>query len=456
MRWAGDDCTMNSQDIFAARVPRYTSYPTAPHFHPGIDGGTHRGWLAALDPQLPLSLYVHIPFCDSLCWFCGCHTKAVNGYAPLAAYLDALETEIARTAEALGARRQVTHIHWGGGSPTMLKPHDMRQLGALLRSHFDVAAGAEFAVEIDPRGFTAEMAEALAAIGVNRASIGVQDFAPDVQRAINRMQDFETTANCVGLLRANGIDRLNIDLIYGLPHQSVKGLVQAIGEVLSLSPDRLAIFGYAHVPSFKKHQNLIPEAALPDLDARFRQAEAAQEQVRRAGYAAIGLDHFAKPDDAMARAAQARTLKRNFQGYTTDDAAALIGFGASAISSLPQGYAQNIVEVPAWRTAVADGRLPVARGIALDDEDRIRSAVIERLMCDLTVDLAVIASAYGRQPAMFADALASLQPYARDGIVEIDGWRIRVPERWRAAVRVVCAAFDTYLAAGTARHSAAV
>ena len=447
---------MNPQEIFAARVPRYTSYPTAPHFHDGIDAGTYRAWLAELDPAVALSLYVHIPFCDTLCWFCGCHAKVVNTYSPLAGYLDVLDREIALTAAALGARRRVTHIHWGGGSPTMLKPDDMRRLGAMLRARFDIAPDAEFAVEIDPRGFTAETAKALADIGVNRASVGVQDFTPEVQRAINRLQDFETTVNCIGLLRANGISRLNVDLIYGLPHQTVEGLRRTIGDVLSLQPDRLAIFGYAHVPSFKKHQSLIPESALPGLEARFAQAEAARRAVVAAGYAAIGLDHFALTDDPMATAVASGTLRRNFQGYTTDVAPALIGLGASAISSLPQGYVQNIVEVPQWRAAIAEGRLPAARGIALSDDDRIRRAVIERLMSGLAVDLAAVAREYGADPKMFAVALAALQPYARDGIVCIDGWRLAVPGRWRSAVRLVCAAFDSYLEAGAARHSAAV
>ncbi|MEI9988840.1 MAG: oxygen-independent coproporphyrinogen III oxidase [Rhizomicrobium sp.] len=445
----------NPEEIFAARVPRYTSYPTAPHFHAGVDAAVYRGWLEALDPAAPLSLYVHIPFCDTLCWFCGCHTRVVNTYSPLAGYLDLLLREIGLVADALGARRRVTHIHWGGGSPTMLRPADMRRLNAFLRERFDVAPDAEFAIEIDPRGFTPELSRALADIGVTRASIGVQDFDPAVQRAINRIQDFETTAKCVSLLRGDGIDKLSIDLIYGLPHQTAEGLWNTIDQVLTLDPDRLAIFGYAHVPGFKKHQELIPQSALPGLKERFAQAEAAREQLLAAGYVAVGLDHFAKPGDPMAVAKAEGTLARNFQGYTTDTAPALIGFGASSIGSLPQGYVQNLTDVPAWRAALLKVELPVARGVALTEEDRIRREVIERLMCDLEVDLAAVARRYGRAPAMFADALADLQSQARDGIVQVDGWYVRVPDAWRPAIRIVCAAFDTYLSkAGT--HSVAV
>jgi len=443
----------NPEEIFAARVPRYTSYPTAPHFHAGIDAAAYGRWLKALDPAAPLSLYVHIPFCDTLCWFCGCHTKVVNTYSPLGGYLDVLLREIELVAAALGARRRVTHIHWGGGSPTMLRPGDMHRLAAALRERFDVAPDAEFAVEIDPRGFAAGLSRTLAAIGVTRASVGVQDFDPDVQRAINRLQDFETTANCVRLLRSDGIERLSVDLIYGLPHQTVAGLSRTIEQVLALAPDRLAVFGYAHVPGFKKHQKLIPESALPDLRARFAQAEAARAQLVAAGYEPVGLDHFARHDDPMAIARRNGTLARNFQGYTTDTAPALIGFGASAIGSLPQGYVQNFTEVPAWRAALQCGELPVWRGIALSEEDRIRREVIGKLMCDLEVDLAAVAG--GRGPGMFAANLAALQPMASDGLVVIDGTHIRVPEAWRAAVRVVCAAFDSYLGtAGT--HSVAV
>ncbi len=447
---------MNKARLFGARVPRYTSYPTAPHFHAGIDGGVYRRWLGERASGEPLSLYVHIPFCDTLCWFCGCHTTVVNRYAPVGAYCALLREEIALVAAALNDGGPLAHIHWGGGSPTMLTPEDIAGLSDAIRAHFALAEDAEFAVEIDPRGFTPQIADSLARAGLTRASIGVQDCDPLVQRAINRIQPMETTRAAVELLRERGIGSLNVDLIYGLPHQTVAGLRDTIEFALSLNPDRLAVFGYAHVPQFKKHQKLIPEDALPNAEERFAQAQAADILMASRGYRAIGIDHFAKPSDTMAIAQREGRLRRNFQGYTTDTAPALIGIGASSIGALPQGYVQNHPDVPAYRTALGDGRLPVARGIALAGEDRLRRHVIERLMCDLTVDLAAAAARFGRPADTFAPELAALDAFAHDGIVRIDGSTITVPPQWRALTRVICAKFDAYLDPATARHAVAV
>lgn len=443
-------------ELFSARVPRYTSYPTAPHFHAGIDAGTYRRWLVDLDPTASLSLYLHIPFCDTLCWFCGCHTTVVNRYSPLASYLEFLSREIGLISALLKPGQKVTHIHWGGGSPTMLQPDDILRLSGALHENFAIAADLEFAVEIDPRGFQRKSAEALAQAGVTRASIGVQDCDVTVQRAINRFQPIETTAAAVELLRTVGIDELNIDLIYGLPHQTKTGVETTIDAVLPLDPDRLAIFGYAHVPHFKKHQSLIPESALPGLEERFAQAEAARARLCARGFVPIGLDHFAKPGDSMAIAQHEGRLARNFQGYTTDDATVLIGLGASSIGSLPQGYVQNIPDVPGYRAAITSGRLPVARGIALTEEDRARRAAIQRLMCDLSVDLDKVAASFGRTREMFADSVRSLEDLAAGGVVAVEGGRITIAESWRAAARLVCAAFDSYLDNGVGRHALAI
>lgn len=443
-------------ELLAARVPRYTSYPTAPHFHANIGAETYRCWLQQLAPDTSLSLYIHIPFCDTLCWFCGCHTTVVNTYSPVLSYLDLLREEIALLPDILGRNRVVSHIHWGGGSPTMLRPDDIRRLSDDLHERFTVAPHAEFGIEIDPRGFTAELAGALASAGVTRASIGVQDCDAAVQRAINRIQPMDETMRAVAQLRDCGIGQLNVDLIYGLPYQTVPGIERTVDAVLALDPDRLAIFGYAHVPHFKKHQSLIPLAALPDAGERFAQAEAARALLCEHSYRPIGLDHFAKPADAMAQAQLRGLLSRNFQGYTTDNAAALIGLGASSIGSLPQGYVQNIADVPTYRAALRSGRLPVARGIALSDEDRARRQVIERLMCDLRVDLDEVATSFGKTRAMFANSLESLGSLVDQGIVSIDGGEIAVAESWRAATRLVCAAFDAYLDNGVGRHAVAV
>jgi oxygen-independent coproporphyrinogen-3 oxidase len=319
-----------------------------------------------------------------------------------------------------------------------------------------VASDAEIAVEIDPRGLSDPMIAAMARAGVNRASIGVQDCDAKVQRAINRIQPFQVTKSAVERLRAAGIDKLSIDLIYGLPHQTVALLEGSIARAVALEPDRLAIFGYAHVPHFKKHQNLIEAAALPGVRERLAQFEAAHALLAELGYVPVGLDHFARPHDPMAIAAEERRLARNFQGYTTDTAPALIGLGASAISALPQGYAQNAVDVPAYRTAIEAGGLATARGIALSPDDRLRRAIIERLMCDLDVDVTRLASEHDAANTDFAVEFAALQDLATSGVVVVNGGHIAVPAAARVAVRSVCAVFDRYLAGGGERHALAV
>lgn len=447
---------MQASEIFEAKVPRYTSYPTAPHFHAGIGPQVYRHWLAELDSQSPLSLYLHIPFCDTLCWFCGCHTSVVNNYAPVAEYCDLLLREMASVAKALGRRHKVNHIHWGGGSPTMLKPTDIARLNAATRELFDVVEDAEFAVEIDPRGLTQASVAALATAGLTRASIGVQDCDPAVQKAINRVQTMEETRAVVAMLRAAGVESINLDLLYGLPLQTLQSWESTLHFALSLVPDRLSVFGYAHLPSFKKHQALISTAQLPDVNARLCQAEIAGQVLGAHGYAVVGLDHYARPGDSMAKALAAGSLARNFQGYTTDKATALIGLGASAIGALPQGYVQNAPAVPLYRAAVMQDRLPIARGVALTAEDRLRRHVIERLMCDLSADLDVICAAHGASPAQLQESVRALGPLAAQGAVRIEGGRITIPPSWRVATRLVCAAFDSYLATGQARHSAAV
>src|SRR5688500_13431183 len=379
---------------YSGAVPRYTSYPTAPHFR-AAGADTAAAWLASLPAAAELSLYLHIPFCRSLCWFCGCHTKITRRDAPIARYLATLFDEIALVAAKLGAPRRVAHIHLGGGSPSLSQPDDLRRLAETLHRRFSIARNAEFAIEIDPRTIDDARAAALAEIGVNRVSLGVQDFDPAVQRAINREQTFELTARVVGALRGHGIQRLNLDLMYGLPLQTLGGLARTIEQAVGLAPDRLALFGYAHVPWLKKHQNLIAAAELPGAWERWCQAQAASRQLAAAGYVPIGLDHFARPEDPLARAAADGTLRRNFQGYTADPAGALLGLGASAIGSLPAGYLQNHADLKAYDAAVAAGRLPTARGLAVTSDDRLRGAVIERLMCNLGADIGAVCRSFG-------------------------------------------------------------
>lgn len=451
---------MNAPAVLAAkydlRVPRYTSYPTAPHFSAAVDARVYRTWLAELDPQQPLSLYFHIPFCDSMCWFCGCYTKIVQQYQPILDYLETLHREIGLIAQALPGRFTARHLHWGGGSPTMLKAEDWLRLVEVLRAAFDIAADAELAVEVDPRDTTEEYVAALAAAGVNRVSIGVQDFDATVQEAVNRLQPFETVERVANWLRQHDIGRLNLDLMYGLPHQTVARVTAMADHAVTLAPSRVALFGYAHVPWMKNHQKLIDESALPGVEERLAQYLAAADVLIGHGYRAIGLDHFALPGDPLAEAAAAGQLRRNFQGYTTDGADVLIGFGASAIGSLPQGYIQNAAPLKTYRTAIAEGMLPTARGIALDAEDRLRRAIIDSLMCALAVDLDVVCPAHGVTADRFAAELERLQPLAADGLVTIAGGRITVTDAGRPFVRLAAAVFDAYLETGAARHSRAV
>ena len=438
------------------RVPRYTSYPTAPHFGPQVDADVYRGWLAALDPAADLSLYFHVPFCESLCWFCGCHTKIVRRYEPVANYLETLFEELDLVADILPARFRVRHVHWGGGSPTMLQPDDWRRAADRLNARFDIASDAEIAVEMDPRTATEDSVAALAQVGVNRASIGVQDFDPAVQSAINRVQPFEVTARVIDWLRGHGIGDINMDLMYGLPHQTLAGVVSMADKAVSLRPNRIAVFGYAHVPWMKTHQRLIPEDALPGADDRWEQFGGISDRLVAAGYVAVGLDHFALPKDSLAVALADGLLRRNFQGYTVDPAAALLGIGASAIGVLPQGYAQNAAPLHAWRKAVEAGQPSVTRGVPLGWEDKIRGVVIERLMCDFYVDLAAECRRNQVPPDYFSPELEALSPLIADGIVELDGARISVTAQGQPLVRIVAALFDSYITAGAERHARAV
>jgi oxygen-independent coproporphyrinogen-3 oxidase len=440
--------------VAAERLPRYTSYPTAVNFTPAVDGTTARDWLRALDPRLTASLYFHVPYCRSLCWYCGCHTKIPADDTAIGRYVDTLLAEVGLVASLLPARLNVTHLHWGGGTPTIIGPSALRRTQEAITHAFQIKAGAEIAIEVDPRVLTPEMATALGACGFTRASLGVQTFDPVVQRAIHRFQSADVTRAAVRRLREGGIKALNLDLIYGLPHQTAASCSETAERVLEFAPDRVAVFGYAHVPAMRPNQRHIDESALPDAAGRLAQAEAMAAIFRRAGYRRIGLDHFAKPDDALARALEGGRLRRNFQGYTSDGADALLGFGASAIGRLPQGYMQNTPRIATYQAAIAAGGLATARGLALTVEDRLRAAVIERLMCDLTVDLRAMAAAY--LPAFdFRHERARLGVLASDGLVEFIGDQVRIPEAMRPFVRRIAAVFDVKQAAGTV-HAPAV
>lgn len=437
-------------------VPRYTSYPTAPHFRDAIGSADYGALLARLPRDARLSVYLHVPFCREICHYCGCHTKAARRPEPVAAYAALLRREIALVAGRLPGRLPVVHMHWGGGTPSLLAPADFAETVRLLRERLSVAPQAEHAIELDPRTVGDELVASLAAAGVNRASLGVQDFNETVQRAIGRIQPFATVASVVARLRGAGIGAINLDLMYGLPYQTVADVERTADLAASLSPGRIALFGYAHVPWMKTHQRLIDAAALPGAVARMEQAEAAAQRLESAGYVRVGIDHFARRDDAMATAAAAGGLRRNFQGYTTDPADALIGLGASSIGRLPRTYVQNAPDIGGWRRAIEAGRLPVIRGKHLGEEDLARAEIIERIMCDFAVDPYAVFRAHGLDPAGLAGSRAALDPLRRDGIVALDGMRLRIPAPMRAFARLVAAAFDAYLNEGAARHSVAV
>ncbi len=436
------------------RIPRYTSYPTAAQFGAEIDAGSYQRWLAALPATAPVSVYVHVPFCAELCLYCGCHTTVARRYAPIEAYIELLTREIALVGSILGGR-PATHLHWGGGTPTILAPDDFRKVMTALRAYFAFDSAAELAIEIDPRALTREYADVLAEAGITRASLGVQDFNSRVQTAVNRVQSFEQTARVADWLRAAGIGSINLDLMYGLPYQSAASVEATMRRALALDADRIVLFGYAHVPWMKRHQRLIPERALPDSSQRFSQNQAAAEVLIAAGYKPIGLDHFAKSGDLLAQRQREGRLRRNFQGYTTDESPTLIGFGASAIGTLPDGYVQNAPNTVAYRAAVVAVRLATARGYALTEEDRLRRDIIERLMCDLHVDLAEQCAAHNSGADRFAAELSALDALANDGLVERVGYKISIPERARPFVRTVCALFDAHISDDDTRFSRA-
>jgi len=455
---------MSSTDPFAPAalnrsVPRYTSYPTAPHFGDAVDPETYARWLSGLAADARLSLYVHIPFCERLCWFCACRTQGAKSYRPVAQYLDTLECEIETVAAATAAGRIVGQVHWGGGSPSTLAAEDVLRLSRALARAFPGAGEAGLEVELDPRDMTPARLDAFAEAGLRRASIGVQDFDERVQRAIGRLQGEESTRATVDGLRARGVPSVSIDLVYGLPHQTLASIGRTLDAVVALEPDRLSLFGYAHVPWMSRRQQLIDAAALPGTAERRAQAALARERLTAAGYVAVGIDHFAKPGDAMARAAREGWLRRNFQGYTTDTCDALVGLGASAIGRLPQGYVQNVAATAEWRDAVEGGTLPVGRGVAFGLDDRIRADVIERLLCRFEFDADALRARYGDMAGPVLRRAEALERDAPAGALDPLGpgrRGFRIAEAWREHTRLVAAAFDAHLDDGGKRHSLAV
>ncbi len=437
------------------RLPRYTSYPTAPHFEP-LSAQTYHCWMHGIMAPKRVSLYVHIPYCKALCWFCGCHMKVTNRYDLVEAYLKALEREIVLVGQHFAKGIFVNFLHFGGGSPTILEPHDFERLMAALRQAFTFERKAELAIEIDPRTVDEEKIVSYARTGIGRVSLGVQDLELRVQEAVNRVQPFPLVRDVVAALRRNGILKINLDLIYGLPYQSLASVARTARQVLSLAPSRIALFGYAHVPWMKRHQRLIPTAALPGDIERLEMYGAMARIFTESGYVAVGMDHFARADDELVQAARQKRVRRNFQGYTTDDAEVLIGLGASAIGRLPQGFVQNTPNLKDYQHTLAAGRLATARGWLFEDHDLLFGDVIERLMSNLEVDLEAVAAKYGAPLSIFANSLELLAPLVEARVAAIEGARIKLFTPHRMAIRAIAACFDQYLGQSAARHSRVV
>ncbi|MEI4473507.1 oxygen-independent coproporphyrinogen III oxidase [Frigidibacter sp. MR17.24] len=440
--------------LFDARVPRYTSYPTAPHFSAAIGAGEFGDWIAAVPAGAAISLYLHVPFCRRLCWFCACRTQGTKSDEPVRAYVEVLLAEVALLRERLAPGVRLARLHWGGGTPTLLGAPEITRLAAAITEAVPPTEDWEFSVEIDPNEIDAARLDALAAAGMNRASIGVQDFDPEIQHLIGREQSYGVTAAAVAGLRARGIASLNADILYGLPNQSPARIAASVQQLLSLSPDRVALYGYAHVPWMARRQQMIPSESLPTPEERLALFETARALFTWDGYDEIGIDHFARPHDGLARAAREGRLRRNFQGYTEDAAPVLIGLGASSISRFPQGYAQNAPATSDHQRAVREGRFSTARGHLFTPEDRLRARMIEAVMCDFRIDSAELTEAFGATPAQLS-ALYAEAWRAFPEMVEITGAGLVVPERARPLTRMIARCFDAY-DLSRAGHSSAI
>lgn len=435
--------------------PRYTSYPTAPHFSAGF-GEADFVQLAA-DSNVGafsrlLSLYVHVPFCRSPCFYCGCNRVITRDESRGRDYLRALRQEVERIAPLFDANREVIQLHLGGGTPNFLSAAQLVELVALLRRHFTFSDSAQrdFSIELDPRFVNGADVATLAGAGFNRISLGVQDFNPDVQRAINREQSVEQTREIVEAARASGMRSVNIDLIYGLPLQTREGFARTLDTVVGMRPDRLAVYGYAHLPHLFKAQKHIHDHQLPAPEDKLALLGLAVEKLSQAGYRYIGMDHFALPEDDLAVAQQRGGLRRNFMGYTTHAQTDLIGLGPSAISQVGDSFSQSHRDVMAWEEALASGRLPVARGMRLDNDDVLRADVIQQLMCHGRIDFRAVERRHAIDFAdYFADALARLAPLRDDGLVELSADGLRATSRGRLLLRIIAMCFDRYLSPST-------
>jgi oxygen-independent coproporphyrinogen-3 oxidase len=429
--------------------PRYTSYPTADRFHEGFGASDYVAALAQRNeerPSQPLSLYAHLPFCNTVCYYCACNKIITRNRGRSAEYVRWLAREIDIVGALVEGDAPVSQLHWGGGTPTFLAREEMQALMSKLRETFHFASDSEVSIEVDPRKVEADTVAFLAALGFNRMSVGIQDFDPEVQRAVNRIQSEEETLTVIDAARANGFVSVNADLIYGLPRQTVRGFAATLDKVIAASPDRIALYSYAHVPHLAKTQRQIVVAELPDPQVKLEILALAIARLADAGYVYIGMDHFARPHDELAVAQREGKLHRNFQGYSTRPDCDLLAFGISAIGKVGNTYVQNVKALDPYYAKLGVSALPTLRGVALTNDDVVRREVIQRLMCDFAVDFAKIGASHGVDfREYFGAELAALAPLAGDGIVSVSNDAIRVTPLGRLLVRTVAMQFDRHL-----------
>ncbi|MBT5230406.1 MAG: oxygen-independent coproporphyrinogen III oxidase [Methylococcales bacterium] len=431
--------------------PRYTSYPTAVQFSDTFELAGYHQALSQSNTNQPLSLYFHIPFCDTVCFYCGCNKIATKDHTKSPPYLSALYQEIAMHASLTPTTRVVEQLHFGGGTPTFLNDAEMTDLMANIREHFTLADDevGEFSIEIDPRKANGDTIRHLRSLGFNRLSVGVQDFYPDVQKAVNRIQSREETMAVIDAARDCGFKSVSIDLIYGLPHQTLETFSNTLDEVISISPDRLSVFNYAHMPHLFKPQRRINESDLPSTAEKLKILQRSIEQLSDAGYAHIGIDHFAKPDDELAIAQREGHLHRNFQGYSTHAECDLIAMGVSGIGQVGDCFAQNVRTLDEYYAAIERKELPIFRGFMMTEDDHIRRHVIMELMCHYTLDFGVVEQTFGLKFAeYFKSELEALKPFEEDGLLVQEGPKVIVQPKGRLLIRNIAMVFDYYLNQG--------
>ena len=439
--------------LFDARVPRYTSYPTAAHFSDAVGACNHRAWLRALPRDEQISLYVHVPFCRKLCWFCSCRTQGTHWLAPVDAYVETLKTELRLLARDLPAGVMLSGMHWGGGTPTLLDAALIGDLAHAIKEVAPLAPGAEFSVEIDPNEIDASRLDALALAGMNRATIGVQDFDAHIQQIIGRKQSYTATADVIRMLRDRGVVRLDADILYGLPDQTGARITDSVQKLLSLGPDRVALYGYVHAPWMARRQLMIPSDILPLPAERLDLLDTARKLLVWDGYTEIGIDHFVMKGDALEAMQRAGRLRCSIQGFTDDRAIALVGVGASAISHFPHGYTQNASATSAYAATIRDGRYATSRGHSFAGEDRLRARLIEMLLCDFRIDRAEILSGFDI-PAERLDAMLCDVNGRFDNILMQSSDGLRIPRAARPLARMIARGFDSYHPSRTGHNSA--